>query len=255
MKFVRKFSSAVSIEFPKSITKKNIILLGAPGAGKGTYSKRLAPILNIPHIAAGDLVRDEIKRGTVIGKTIKDLTEAGQLVPDQTITGLIGDHLMKASNGYLLDGFPRTLTQAETLQSLAPVDLVVNIDLPDEVIMAKILGRRVCSGCGNNYNVAAFHENGLDMPPLLPKIKQGYCDECGGVLEQRKDDTEEIVKNRLNVYNESTAPLIDYYANLGLLTTFSVQKGVKDMPRLVQHLIDNLENSDSISASTNSHTA
>ena len=184
----------------------NIILLGAPGAGKGTQATRISDRYGLPHISTGDIFRENIKNGTTIGLLAKSYTDKGQLVPDEVTCEIVKDRLAKedCKNGYLLDGFPRTLVQAEALDKFATIDAVININIDFSLLMARLCGRRVCRDCGESYHVSTL--NGRTT-----------CERCGGELYQRKDDNEETVGNRLKVYTEQTAPLIDYYRNKGVL--------------------------------------
>ncbi len=184
----------------------NIILLGAPGAGKGTQATRISEKYHLPHISTGDIFRDNIKRGTQIGLLAKSYTDRGQLVPDEVTCKIVEGRLQEAdcSNGYLLDGFPRNLFQAQELDQFSKVDAVINIDIDLSLLMDRLCGRRVCKNCGESY-----HVNFLNGKTI--------CEKCGGELYQRKDDNEETVGNRLKVYNEQTAPLIRFYTEKGVL--------------------------------------
>ena len=184
----------------------NIILLGAPGAGKGTQATRISEKFGLPHISTGDIFRDHIKRQTKIGLLAKSYTDKGQLVPDEVTCEIVKDRLQNADckNGYLLDGFPRNLFQAEELDKFSKVDAVINIDIDLSLLMDRLCGRRVCKECGESYHVNFL--NGRTT-----------CEKCGGELYQRKDDNEETVGNRLNVYSEQTAPLIKFYTEKGVL--------------------------------------
>lgn len=184
----------------------NIILLGAPGAGKGTQATRISEKFGLPHISTGDIFRDNIKRQTKIGMLAKSYTDKGQLVPDEVTCEIVKDRLQNADckNGYLLDGFPRNLFQAEELDKFSKVDAVINIDIDLSLLMDRLCGRRVCKECGESY-----HVNFLSG--------KATCEKCGGELYQRKDDNEETVGNRLNVYSEQTAPLIKFYTEKGVL--------------------------------------
>ncbi|MBO6164265.1 MAG: adenylate kinase [Lachnospiraceae bacterium] len=187
-----------------------IIMLGAPGAGKGTQAKMLADRFGIPHVSTGDIFRANIKEGTELGKKAKAYMDAGELVPDELTVDLLIDRIGKedCANGYILDGFPRTLNQAEKLtEALAEsgnIDFAVNVDVPDEAIVVRMSGRRVCPACGASYHI-------VNIPTKVP----GICDRCGAEVVQRKDDNPETVQNRLDVYHEQTQPLIDYYKALG----------------------------------------
>lgn len=184
----------------------NVILLGAPGAGKGTQAKRIAEWFGMPHISTGDIFRENIKNQTPIGVTAKLYIDKGQLVPDDVTCKIVEKRLEEedCKNGYLLDGFPRTIVQAEELDSLATIDAVVNLDVDLSLLMDRLCGRRVCKVCGESYHVSKL--NG-----------ETTCVRCGGELFQRKDDNPETVEKRLKVYNAQTAPLIAYYSAKGLL--------------------------------------
>ena len=190
-----------------------IIMLGAPGAGKGTQAKKIAEKYSIPHISTGDIFRANIKNNTELGQKAKTYMDKGELVPDELVVDLIMDRFKEAdcANGYVLDGFPRTIPQAEALdKALAAnneaVDFAINVEVPDENIINRMSGRRACVGCGATYHIQ-FN---------APKV-EGVCDTCGEKLILRDDDKPETVKNRLSVYHEQTQPLIDYYTEAGIL--------------------------------------
>lgn len=190
-----------------------IIMLGAPGAGKGTYAKEIVGKYGIPTISTGDIFRQNIKDGTELGKKAKGYMDAGDLVPDELVCDLVVDRLEKddCQNGYILDGFPRTIPQAEALTAAlkergTAIDFALDIEMKDQAIIDRMKGRRVCVGCGATYHV-------VNIPPKV----EGVCDSCGGNLELRDDDKPETVKKRLGVYHEQTAPLIDYYKKQGIL--------------------------------------
>lgn len=189
----------------------NIILLGPPGAGKGTQAERMIERYKIPQISTGDMLRAAVAAGTELGKTAKEYMDKGQLLPDEIVIGIVDERLKEddCKNGYMLDGFPRTVAQAEALDEAlnkagSQIDHVVSIDVPDEELVKRLTGRRACKGCSAGYHVM-----------FKPPKKEGVCDNCGGELYQRDDDNEETVKNRLNVYKEQTMPLIDYYQAQG----------------------------------------
>lgn len=178
---------------------KNIILLGAPGAGKGTQAAMIAEEFKVPHISTGDILRRNMKEGTPLGLKAKAFVESGGLVPDEVVIGLVEDRLSQddCKNGYILDGFPRTIAQAEALDKVARIDLAINIDVPFETIIDRLGGRRVCV-CGETYHVSMLGG-------------ENTCKRCGKELFIRDDDKPETVKNRLRVYSDQTQPLIDYY--------------------------------------------
>ena len=181
-----------------------LIFLGPPGAGKGTQAVKIASKFDIVHISTGDMLRAEMREGTELGKAAKSLMDRGELVPDDVILGMVKNRIQQpdCKNGFLFDGFPRTIAQAEALESISPIDAVINLEVPVERLIQRISGRRMCPKCG-----AAFH---------ISTRKDNICD-CGTELYQRDDDKEETVRNRLVVYERSTKPLIEYYANKGLL--------------------------------------
>ena len=202
-----------------------IIMLGAPGAGKGTQAKKIAAKYEIPHISTGDIFRANIKNGTELGKKAKTYMDQGLLVPDDLVVDLVVDRVNQddCRNGYVLDGFPRTIPQAEALnKALAAagqkVDYAVNVEVPDENIVTRMGGRRACVGCGATYHLV-----------YAPTKEEGVCDSCGGDLILRDDDKPETVKKRLNVYHEQTQPLIDYYTQEGILRVVDVTVDIDDV--------------------------
>lgn len=196
-----------------------LILLGAPGAGKGTQAEILCDRLNIPTISTGNILRAAVKNGTPTGLKAKAFMDAGKLVPDEVIIGIISERLQEddCKNGYILDGVPRTIAQAEAIEKAGiTFDAVVSIEISDETIMNRMSGRRVCESCGASYHVVA-----------VPPKQEGVCDRCGGKLVQRKDDAPETVKSRLDVYHQETEPLKAFYEKRGLLKTVENQNTVE----------------------------
>ncbi len=188
----------------------NIILLGAPGAGKGTQATKISERYHLPHISTGDIFRANIKNQTEIGMLAKSYIDKGELVPDEVTCAIVKDRLTweDCKNGCLLDGFPRNTFQAEELDKFAKIDAVVNINIDFSLLMDRLCGRRVCKECGESFHVSTL--NGATT-----------CSRCGGELYQRKDDNPETVKSRLDVYNAQTAPLIDYYTKKGIILNFT----------------------------------
>ncbi len=188
----------------------NVILLGAPGAGKGTQAEIISAKLGIPTISTGNILREAVKNGTEVGLKAKAFMDAGKLVPDEVIVGIVKERVAQddCKNGFILDGMPRTIPQAEALVAQdVRIDKVISIEIVDEVIEKRMTGRRVCAACGASYHVEA-------NPPKA----EGVCDACGGELVVRKDDAPETVKNRLEVFHRETEPLKAFYENLGVLT-------------------------------------
>ena len=202
----------------------NLILLGAPGAGKGTQSEKISERYGIPAIATGDILRKAIQEGTEMGKAAKSYMDAGRLVPDEVVIGIIRDYLASDAcrNGFILDGFPRSIPQAEALDAMGiRIDVVLSLEVPDEKIVERMSGRRVCS-CGASYHVTY-------MPPKT----EGVCDKCGAALYIRDDDAEETVRRRLATFHAQTEPLKEYYSSRGLLLTVQGQEEVADTTALV----------------------
>lgn len=202
-----------------------IIMLGAPGAGKGTQAKKIAEVCKVPHISTGDIFRANIKNGTELGAKAKAYMDKGLLVPDELTCDLVVDRIQQSDceQGYILDGFPRTIPQAEALTKALnaidqKMDYAINIEIPDENIIGRMSGRRACVGCGATYHVV-----------YNPTKVEGVCDVCGEALILREDDKPETVKNRLAVYHEQTQPLIDYYKNQGILEEVDGTKNMDDV--------------------------
>ena len=214
----------------KGTISMKIIMLGAPGAGKGTQAKKIAAKYQIPHVSTGDIFRANIKIGTELGMNAKSYMDAGGLVPDEITIGMLLDRIHEADceNGYVLDGFPRTIPQAESLtEALAvmdeKIDYAVNVDVPDENIISRMSGRRACLNCGATYHIV-----------YNPPKQEGVCDVCGDKLVLRDDDKPETVQKRLSVYHDQTQPLIEYYEKAGVLKQVD---GTQDMEAVFQDIV------------------
>ncbi len=215
----------------------NLILLGAPGAGKGTQAKFIAEKYDIPHISTGDMLRSAVINETELGIKAKEYMDGGELVPDEVVVGIVKERLLEkdCEKGFILDGFPRTVVQANVLkealaQAEKRVDVALNIEVSEEELVKRLTGRRSCKNCGKIYHVF-----------FTPPKSKGLCDVCGKELYQRDDDTVETVKNRLKVYRDQTAPLIGYYRNKGTLKTVDGKKSVADVERSVILLLKDVE--------------
>ena len=204
----------------------NIIFLGPPGAGKGTQAQKICDALNIPQISTGDILRRAMKEGTETGKKAKSYIDAGQLVPDEVIIDIVKERLVMddCRNGYILDGFPRTVPQAEALDTFATINSVIELDVKDEELVNRLSGRRVCLKCGATYHISMLGG-------------KTTCDKCGEELIQRNDDKAETVLNRLKVYHDQTAPLIGYYEQKGLLKKID---GTQGMEKTTQAILEAL---------------
>lgn len=218
----------------RKVSIMKVVMLGAPGAGKGTQAKMIATKYNVPHISTGDIFRANIKEGTELGKKAKSYMDQGLLVPDELVVDLVVDRLQQedCKDGYILDGFPRTIPQAEALDAAlskldTKLDVALDIDVADDFIVKRMGGRRACLGCGATYHI-------VNIPPK----KEGICDTCGAELVLRDDDKPETVEKRLLVYHEQTQPLIDYYKNCGILVTLD---GTKDMNEVFTNICSVLE--------------
>lgn len=205
-----------------------LILLGAPGAGKGTQAKKIVKEFAIPQISTGDILRRAVADGTPLGKEAKKYMEAGKLVPDELVIGIMKERLHQddCSNGFILDGFPRTVEQARALEGFTEIDAVINIDVDFNSLVERITGRRSCPECG-----AVYH---IKFNP--PKV-EGICDICGSRLVQREDDREETVRKRLETYTEQTSPLIDYYAGKGALKIVAGNRSIDEIYESIRTLI------------------
>ncbi len=208
----------------------NLILLGAPGAGKGTQAEVICDHLHIPAVSTGNILREAMKNGTALGVKAKSFVDAGQLVPDQIVIEIIQERLAQpdCASGFILDGFPRTVPQAEALDQIGVrIDKVIEIYVPDEKIEQRLSGRRVCPDCGASYHV-----------DYKPTATEGVCDKCGAAVVQRKDDHPDTIRDRLRVYHEQTEPLKDYYLKTGKLVTVEGQEEVSDTTRLTLQALE-----------------
>lgn len=212
----------------------NIIFLGPPGAGKGTQAKILVEKYGIPQISTGDMLREHRAKGTELGRKAQEYMDKGQLVPDEIILGMVKERLSQSDceNGFMLDGFPRTVAQAEALDNLLAemgkkLDFALALVVPDELLVERLTGRRTCKSCGMMYHVK-----------YKPSKVENKCDVCGGELYQRPDDNEETVRNRLKVYHESTAPLIEYYRMKGILREIDGSKSIEEITQQVIQILE-----------------
>lgn len=207
-----------------------LMFVGPPGAGKGTQAARIATRYGIPHISTGDMLREEVKNETPLGKEAKKYMDAGGYVPDEVIIAMVKERVSRpdAGKGFILDGFPRTDVQAQALEEFASLDAVLNIVVPDDKLIHRICGRRVCRDCG-----ATYHESMLE--------DQKTCPKCKGSLYIRDDDKEETVKKRLSVYKEKTQPLIDYYAGKGILHDIVGSGGIDDITEAIAAVLDEVK--------------
>lgn len=214
----------------------NILIMGPAGAGKGTMSELILKEYDIPHISTGDMLRENVRNNTELGKLAKSYMEAGKLVPDDVINAMVEDRLQQpdCQKGYLLDGFPRTLVQAEAFSEIAdkigkPVECVVALEVDFEILKDRITGRRICSKCGAIYHIKGH-----------PSKVEGVCDECGGELIQRKDDTVEQLKVRMDEYEKSTKPVIDFYEARGVVKHVNAAQAKEDVFAVIQEALEHL---------------
>ncbi|WP_102264867.1 adenylate kinase [Mesobacillus jeotgali] len=214
----------------------NLVLMGLPGAGKGTQADKIVGKYNIPHISTGDMFRAAIKEGTELGLQAKSFMDKGELVPDEVTIGIVRERLSKADceNGFLLDGFPRTVAQAEALDTMLAdlgkkIDFVINIDVDQSILMERLTGRRICKNCGATYHLV-----------FNPPAKEGVCDRCGGELYQRADDNAETVQNRLDVNIQQTKPLLNFYEDKGYLRNINGQQDINVVFADIEELLGGL---------------
>ena len=215
--------------------KVNLVFLGPPGAGKGTQAKRLSQDMGLLHISTGDLLREAVRKETELGKKAKEYMEKGELVPDDLIIALI-EEVMPAEGGVIFDGFPRTIAQAEALDRMLggkglDLNRVIFFDVEDDLVVERLSGRRVCPSCGEVYHIK-----------YNPPKEDELCDKCGTKLIQRKDDKEEVVRNRLSVYRKQTEPLIDYYSQKGILIRLDAGRDIEEVYRGLLRLVDEARN-------------
>lgn len=256
---LHRVSSALSSALANGNSKgknRNVqwVFLGCPGVGKGTYATRLSSLLGVPHISTGDLVRHQLSSHGPLSAQLAAIVNQGKLLSDEIIIDMLSKRLedaqTKGETGFILDGFPRTLRQAEILEKVTDIDLVINLKLREEALIAKCLGRRICSECGRNYNVACIDikdkdgSNRMYMPPLLPPPQ------CESKLITRSDDTEEVVKERIRVYDEMSRPVEEFYRNCRKLLEFDLPGGIPESwPKLLHALnLDDHEDKKSVAA-------
>ena len=210
----------------------NIVILGPPGVGKGTYAEFLSKKYGIPKISVGDLFRSAIKNRTELGKKIENYVSSGELVPDETVIELVKNRLEEpdCKNGFLLDGYPRTVPQAEAMMNFIKINVALNFVAPDEVIMERIGGRRTCRKCGAIYHIK-------NVPPTI----EGICDRCSGRLVQRSDEKPEVIKNRLVVYREKTKPVVDYLRKKGLLADIDAHYDIEEIDKILDQCEKHLQ--------------
>jgi adenylate kinase len=214
----------------------NLVLMGLPGAGKGTQAEKIVDKYSIPHISTGDMFRSAIKEGTNLGLQAKSFMDKGELVPDEVTIGIVRERLSKEDcvKGFLLDGFPRTVPQAEALENILSdlnkkIDFVINIDVEKELLMERLTGRRICKSCGSTYHLV-----------FNPPAQEGVCDRCNGELYQRADDNEETVQNRLEVNLKQTKPLLDFYETKGYLRNINGKQDIRKVFADLDELLGSL---------------
>ena len=220
----------------------NFVIFGPPGSGKGTYSRRLQEKLGIPAISTGDIFREARQSGSELGNRVKGFMDRGELVPDDITNEVLRERISKpdCERGFILDGYPRTIEQAEYLETIRKIDAIINLIIPDEILIEKLTARRVCENCGDIYNIADIDKT-LDgvhyvLPPMSPK-KEGRCDKCGARIVQRPDDTEDVIRNRLEVYKRQSAPVAEFYKSKVKFVDVHVTNGPEIMvPKILDML-------------------
>lgn len=209
------------------MTLRNIVFLGPPGCGKGTYAKLVCKTLKLPHISTGDALRQAVAEGTAVGRQAQRYTERGDQVPQTLMQSVVAELIRGQDDGYLLDGYPRSLKQAEHLASISAVDRVVHITMREDLLERKLAGRRVCGDCGISWNIENVDEDDIKMPPLLPTNVEG-CGDCEAKWFQRPDDTLDVIRHRQQQYRELEAPLLNFYTTAGVVHRVDI-KGDRDM--------------------------
>ncbi len=206
-------------------------MMGPPGGGKGTYSSRISEEFEIPHVATGDIFRDEVDKGSELGKKIEEYLEEGELVPDKTVNDVVRKRLSKpdCDDGFILDGYPRTLNQVNALAEIKDIDLLINLDVSEEVIIERLSNRRICQECGEIYNLKS-----------LPSEEEGVCDECGGELYQREDDKPEVIKKRLEEYKKRAEPILEFYRDKGVVEdiVFEEERPIEEAMEEIKTLVN-----------------
>jgi len=237
-------STPSNVSYPSLTSTENplkrILVLGAPGAGKGTFIRLINPVLSLNVVACGDIVREMIKSESPQSNLMRKTMEKGELLPDELMTELVTDKLITCTNGFMLDGFPRNKAQAQALDGRSDLrpQLAINFHLPYHVLIHKLASRWNCSSCGQGYNTADIRTEKLNLPPLLPK-KKGICDKCEGTLTKRADDTNEnVISNRLKIYDQESRPLLEYYARRKVLLQWDIRNGVADSPDVLKAMDD-----------------
>lgn len=221
-----------------------LVFLGPPGSGKGTYSKRIADLTCVPHISTGDIFRDAIHNNTALGTQVQTYLTKGELVPNDITTRILRERINQSDckKGFILDGYPRTLPQAEALDNLVHIDLVINLVAHEEVLITKLSARRICAQCGAIYNLANINKiiDGLkyDMPSM-PPLKADVCDKCGGELIHRKDDQVDVITHRLQINNHQTKPIVDFYRSKGIVEDINVNLGFEKTVPIIMNTIKN----------------
>ena len=230
----------------------NLIIFGPPGSGKGTYSSSLQERLWVVWISTGNIFREAAKENTEMGKKLIEIMTGGGLVPDEITVPIVKENIQRVGNkGFIIDGFPRTVRQAEILDTITKIDAVMNLLIPEEILVEKISARRMCSKCDGNYNLADIHRK-IDsieyvLPPILPK-KNGICDKCGGKLYRRKDDEPEIIRKRLDVYTIQSKPVIEYYRKKVPFIDIHVNR---PFPEIMERILEELKKINAVSEQSN----